>query len=142
MDHHKSGYAEAENDRGCDEGPTERAGRVKAAMAAEGYDDVPLKLGSVPAGEAATDLGHHGYFKQAAADSTQETAGGKYLSEQEYRHSTSQQIRRMLQRSGFNGLGYFYYPTYLNSSTGENYRHVPKVTNRDPTIVEFSGVRL
>lgn len=100
MDHHKSGYAEAENDRGCDKGPTERAGRVETAMTAEGYDDIPLKLGSVPAGKAATDLGHHGYFEKAAADGTEETAGGKDLSEQEYRHSTSQQIRRMLQRSG------------------------------------------
>jgi len=100
MDHHKPGYAEPEDDGRRNEGPPEGAGGVEPAMTAESYDNVALQLGSVPAGKAATDLGHHGYFEKAAADSTQETACGKDLSEQEYRHSTSQQIRRMLQRSG------------------------------------------
>ena len=142
MDHHKPGYAEPEDDGRCDEGPPEGARGVEPAMTAESYDNIALQLGSVPAGKAATDLGHHGYFEKAAADSTQETACGKDLSEQEYRHSTSQQIRRMLQRSGSTVLFVFYYPTYPNPSTGTNYRYVSKVMKSDPTKVGYYGVRL
>jgi len=56
--------------------------------------------------------------------------------------ATSQQFRRMLQRSGSTVWICFYYPTYPIPSTLENYRYVPKVTKMDPTKVGYSGVRL
>jgi hypothetical protein len=69
-------------------------------MASKGHYDVSLKIRSVPASQAAPDLRNHRHFKQATAGSAQKAAHSKDLSQQEYRHSTSQQIRRMLQRSG------------------------------------------
>ena len=100
MDHDQPSNAESQNDRGRHECSPQRTRRVEPPVAAKSDHDIPLQPGDIPTIQTAADLRNHCYLKEAAAGSAQQTERRKYLSQQEYRHSTSQQFRRMLHQTG------------------------------------------
>ena len=116
MDHHQPRDTEPQHSRRSNESSPQRARRVKPPVASKCDHDVSLHVRSVPARKPATDLRNHRHLKQAAAGSAQKTARRKDLSEQKYRHSTSQQFavcsNDQVQRSGLFLLSNVPYSVY------------------------------